>query len=182
MHAPGVWRGGEVEKRDWMFQAAATICEPGDWCWVLDADEVVTHLPADWPAPLADTDALVAAPTLYQPQHNTTGVAEVVSVDPTSTSQPATLFRWPSVGRLTIQGNHATYRTHSVDPRDPVAFGGLTLRGKPNDDYPAVFETLMLPGVRVEHRRTSRALYRRDNQHAYYQRRDTLGLEESLFE
>jgi hypothetical protein len=168
-HAPGVWRGGEVEKRDTMFALAAHVCEPGDWCWVLDADEVVTHLPGDWPHVLGWTPDAVAAPLLYQPQHNTEGIAVDVLVDPTSRTHPATLFRWPDEDRIRIVGSHATYRVP-----------GWTLRGADDADHPRAAATI-LDSVEVEHRRLSRAVYRREAQHAYYERRDHLGLEESLF-
>lgn len=44
LHAPReVFFGNEVEKRTLGFRLAETVAEPGDWYFVIDADELVDH-------------------------------------------------------------------------------------------------------------------------------------------
>ena len=47
-----VWEGGEVEKRNAMFDYAKIVGDPGDWVLIVDADEVVTAAPPDLRAQL----------------------------------------------------------------------------------------------------------------------------------
>lgn len=60
------WWGGEVEKRDFMFRLASTFAEPGDWLAVVDADEVVTDVPADLAKRLAAAERDVAEVTIWE--------------------------------------------------------------------------------------------------------------------
>lgn len=44
---PDPWHGDQVAKRTFMFKTATLFCNPGDWLYVADADEIVTTVPAN---------------------------------------------------------------------------------------------------------------------------------------
>jgi hypothetical protein len=58
--------GGEVAKRDFMFQLGMTFAQPGDWFFRVDADEIISDVPADTKSRLAATDAHAAEVMLWQ--------------------------------------------------------------------------------------------------------------------
>jgi len=58
--------GGEVAKRDFMFNLGMTFAEPGDWFLRIDADEVITDVPADARVLLKNTPYHVAQVTLWE--------------------------------------------------------------------------------------------------------------------
>lgn len=65
VHAPGhPWWGGEVQKRDTMFRLGE-LCA-ADWFLRIDADEVLTSVPADTRHRLATTEYDVAELTLWE--------------------------------------------------------------------------------------------------------------------
>lgn len=67
VHTPNApWWGNEVGKRDWMFRAGSLVAEPGDWFLRIDADEVLTQVPADARALLAATARDVAEVTMWE--------------------------------------------------------------------------------------------------------------------
>lgn len=41
------WVGDQIAKRTFMFRLADMVCQPGDWLFVVDADEIVTDIPGD---------------------------------------------------------------------------------------------------------------------------------------
>lgn len=41
---PTLWQGNELEKRSAAFEHAHELSGPGDWLWVVDADEIVTEV------------------------------------------------------------------------------------------------------------------------------------------
>lgn len=59
------WWGNEVEKRSFMFDQAFTMTTEDDWLFVIDADEILTHIPDDIRERLAKLDADVAEVRLW---------------------------------------------------------------------------------------------------------------------
>lgn len=92
LHRPAApWYGDEVAKRSFMFKAAGLVCEPGDWLFVIDADEIVREVPADVHDRLAGD------------------VATVEITDGVGSSLARRFFRWdPS---LRVEGAHCVYVT-----------------------------------------------------------------------
>lgn len=67
VHVPRTpWWDNEVGKRDWMFRAGSLIAEPGDWFLRIDADEVLSQVPADTRTLLAATSQDVAEVTMWE--------------------------------------------------------------------------------------------------------------------
>lgn len=62
----GSTNGGEVEKRDFMFQLGMTFAQPGDWFFRIDADEVLTHVPYGVRESLDETPWNAAQITLWE--------------------------------------------------------------------------------------------------------------------
>lgn len=60
------WWGGEVEKRNLMFQLGASFATPQDWFFRFDADEVISDIPLDINGTLSDSEHDVAELTLWQ--------------------------------------------------------------------------------------------------------------------
>lgn len=72
----GEW-GGEVEKRDLMFKLGMAFAKPGDWFLRIDADEILSDVPADTSLRLATTEHDVAEVTIWEreaSQHINEGV------------------------------------------------------------------------------------------------------------
>lgn len=145
------WWGDEVAKRSFMFRAANLVCEPGDWLFVVDADEIVRDVPASLRETLQGLDEEVASVELYEL--------------PERGSHPARrFFRWDPT--LRVEGAHYIY----------IAGEDRHLRGEHEPDLePAAF----ISGFRMEHWSELRAAARRETQLAYYERRDRLGLEQT---
>jgi hypothetical protein len=153
LYAPQtVWFGGEVEKRTAMFELAHAGAAAGeDWLWVIDGDELVT-----------------VAPGVRQALESTqSDVAEVLLWSDDGTARCHTparrLFRTHSAG-VTVRGNHFTY----VDGEGRALWGGAD---------PLVADQLW--DVRQEHRLGKRPAARIKRQLAYYERRDSLGVEDA---
>lgn len=164
LHTPRhVWAGGQVEKRSLMFRLALTVCEPGvDWLIVVDADEVVTDVPADVRARLADTGLDVAGVTMvqrYDPEA-WPEMVRVIDVEPGSMMlNHRKLFR--AVEGLHVDGCHYCYR----------AGDGRVLWG-PGEEPAADMNDLV-----VLHRKMHRPLARKRKQETFYRLRAELGLE-----
>lgn len=142
-----VWNGNEVEKRSVAFALAEFVADDGDWLFVLDADEVVTSGGLARTV-LAGTDLDVGEARLFTREQ------------PHGGFQQRKFFR-AGLG-WHLEGNHYTY----------VTADGLTgwCGGMATDLDP--FDTR----VEIEHR-TRPADTRREQQQAYYRRRDEHGLE-----
>lgn len=74
VHAPRQpwWgpNGGEVAKRDFMFQLGLTFAEPGDWFFRIDADEVLTNVPHDVHQKLSTSKHDVAEILIWEREAN----------------------------------------------------------------------------------------------------------------
>ena len=149
VYGPGsAWRGNEVEKRSYAFRLAELVADPGDWYWVMDADQVVNTKTSDGLLDtLAIADVDVAETWLYE--RNALN-------DPTRASI-RNLFR--AIPGLRVVGNHYTYMTPD----------GRFLWG---DGGPSRLEPSLVTSVEVEHRTWLRPRARRDKQNDYYRRRD----------
>lgn len=60
------WWGGEVEKRDFMFQVGSLLTTPKDWFLRIDADEILTNVPDETKSQLASTELDVAEVTIWE--------------------------------------------------------------------------------------------------------------------
>lgn len=57
LHVPrAVWAGNEVEKRTFLFSLGWAVADPGDWFFVMDADQEVMEVPADFKKRLSETE------------------------------------------------------------------------------------------------------------------------------
>lgn len=151
VHVPSApWWGNEVAKRNALFALAHAVAEPGDWLWVIDADEVIR-------------DASQVEQTLEASEHD---AGEVLLVERQPDGQAGyspcrKLFR-AQEGGIRVLANHHTY----------VTVDGRVLRG---DGDQVTCE--QLHGVRVEHRPSGRHAPRREAKHVYYDVRTSLGVE-----
>lgn len=93
------WWGGEVEKRDFMFRLGMTFAEPGkDWFLRIDADEVLSHVPADARNRLAATGMDVADVTLFEREAQQK-ISDLAASDPDYRAPLRVLFRaLPGIG------------------------------------------------------------------------------------
>lgn len=166
LHVPRtVWRGNEVEKRTFMFRLAYAHSQPGDWFWVMDADQVVLDTPADFKDRLKQTEHLVAAVTFKDTvaeRLQLRNMPERFSVRDLFRAQP-----------ITVETNHCTY----VDDQNRLLWGG-------NGDV--VQERLGQPletcldltgDVLVEHRPDRRPDERMRGKFGYYRNRDAAKIE-----
>lgn len=166
LHAPqDVWFGNEVEKRSFGFQLAEQMTDgEQDWYFLMDADQIVTsalglrHV-------LEDTDLDVGETWFterYDPHENDTTdrVARSVNWPRESRLPVRCIFR--ALRRLHVAENHYTY----------LAGNGRVLWTGDPQMIPAV-DTRM----EIEHRTRLRDLARKEQQQAYYRRRDELGVE-----
>jgi hypothetical protein len=154
LHVPQrVWQGNEVAKRTFLFQLAWTIADPGDWFWVMDADQAVTRTPDDLKDRLARTKHEVAEVEFL----------DVVALRANQPDWPArftvrNLFR---AQPIRLVNNHITYMTDD----------GRTLWGY--DGQGALEPHLDLTdAVEVEHRPDRRPLERQQAKLTYYATRD----------
>ena len=162
IHTPStVWIGNEVEKRTHLFQLAHAVSAPGDWWFVIDADEIILTAPTDLKAQLERTEHHVAQATL----------TELRDLNDTAAQQ----FNWPRHGQFPFRmlfkaqpihcrTNHYTYVTDD----DRVLWASDSALQEP---------ALDLPDLIVEHRANQRHQDRRDDKNTYYKRRDHLGVE-----
>jgi len=157
LHQPlGPWVGDQVAKRTFMFRLAALITEPGDWLFVVDADEIVTDVPADLEEQLAR-----AAAEGY----------EACTVDQTDLPargiQPSRRF-YLADPTLRVEGAH--YRFIAGPPDEPRLVRG-------DERQEPVLPAYPVRGFRFEHLSSQRHPLRRKLQRDYYTRRTALVLE-----
>lgn len=164
LHAPReVWFGNEVEKRSFAFQLAEQVIDGDqDWYLIIDADEVVTSA-LGFRHVLEGTDFDLGFVSLFErfDPHVTEGssiVSRKVNM-PRETGCPSPRF-FRALPRLHVAENHYTY----LDGNGRMLWTSA--------DTPAVDSR-----VEVEHRTRLRDVARREQQQAYYRRRDELGLE-----
>lgn len=160
LHNPNaVWVGNEVQKRSFLFGLGWAVAEPGDWFWVIDADEVVMRAPDDLKDRLAATE------------HD---AVEVEALDTVAlrANQPD----WPprfAVRQLfraqpiTTETNHNAY----------VTGDGRLLRGFDRDDLPIESALDLTRDVLVEHRPDRREFARLLAKQMYYAARDEAAVE-----
>jgi hypothetical protein len=171
IHGPTrAWSGNEVEKRAFMFGLAESVSElHQDWWFVMDADQVVSDVPNDLHERLAQTDHDVGETMFWERMdpHETEAKAEQARVLdwPHSTQYPIRNF-FRALPGLSITHNHFTYTLPDGRRLWGNATAGDTLE-------PAVD----LTDLRIEHRTQFRDLARRQQQQAYYDLRQSLGVE-----
>jgi hypothetical protein len=159
IHQPsGPFRGGEVEKRTFLFALGLSVACESDWFWVQDADQVVMHVPDDLKDRLAATEHDAAEVTML----------DVVAQQANVPNWPATfvlrcLFR---AQPITVGPAHCQYR----------AADGSLLWGYESDG--AMADALDLSEhVLVEHRPQNRPQDRLHAKLTYYAERDAAGVE-----
>ena len=141
------WWGNEVEKRDFMFRLGSLVADgPEDWFLRIDADEVLTGVPADTRALLAATSRDVAEVTMWE------------RGDGQDSQFPIrVLFRaLPGIG---VQQAH--YVVTAPGPE-----GTRVLCG--NDTVHRAEEAEALWDVRMEHRTQYRSAMRKAQKDVYY--------------
>ncbi|MEW2250397.1 hypothetical protein AB0907_24020 [Streptomyces sp. NPDC006975] len=147
------WWGGEVEKRDFMFKLAAPMVTADDWLLRIDADEVLTDVPAD-------SRQLLAASRL--------DVAEVTIWDRDDSAHPfRCLFR--ALPGLAIEQAHYVVTA-------PGPSGKRVLVG--NSTVHAQEPAEALWDVRLEHRTRQRPTHRQQQKQQYYEEVASLGCEQ----
>ncbi len=153
LHSPsGAYPENETGKRSLGFRLAEQVAEPGDWYFLMDADQVITTS-GNLHRTLSETDCDVAEALFYE-----RGAGEVMNGQ-RALWPVRCLFR--SIPGLRVVGKHYSYVT--PDGRD--------LWGDPP------LEPAASTMVEVEHRTRWRARPRITSQESYYQRRDELGVE-----
>jgi hypothetical protein len=158
IHQPvEVWEGNEVEKRSALFELAEQGTTEEDWYFVMDADETITSVPADFVDRLATSSLDVGMVTFYEPPREATG--------------PAPNFRWQRKRRypirvlfrairgLRVHKNHWTYVTPD----------GRRLWGQ---NKRSLEPALDCTDLEIFHRSDLRHEARRADQYAYYATRD----------
>lgn len=151
LHVPAtVWAGNEVEKRCFHFRLAHAVSRPGDWFWILDADEVVIRVPEDLKDRLAATE------------HD---AAEVQALDVVALR--AQQKDWPPyfpvrhmfrAQPITVRTNHITF----------LADDGRLLSGYENGEVPLEDALDLTEDVLIEHRPDRRPLDRLLAKQVYY--------------
>lgn len=165
LHTPShPWAGNEIEKRTHMFRLADTVCEPGDWLLVIDADELVRSAFGFDLEALDDVD--VATSMLLQRidplgTRQSARAAGNFDWDHTSRSTIRNLFRWTP--GITVEGRHYRYQTAD----------GRLLWGDEHDQLEHAADS----HITIEHRQRERDINRTSRQQTYYQRRDQLRVE-----
>jgi hypothetical protein len=176
VHRPReVWMGNQIEKRTALFRLGA---ETGaDWFYVFDADDLVTHVPADARDRLEQADEDVAVFTLWWTEDVERDEAKAAGARMFSYPHEAAnryfrgLFR--ALPGLRVEGAHY----HYVADRD----GGLVhLRG--HEDVHELEPFLNLTDMRVQHRHPQRARARLEVSAAYDRLVRAHGLEKTTAE
>lgn len=150
------WQGDQVAKRTFMFRLADQVCQPGDWLFVVDADEVVTDIPADLQAQLDE-----AAADGYE-----ACIVEQSDL-PDRGIQPSRRF-YLHDPTLRVEGGHWRFVAGMNGDRRLV-------RG--DERAETVEAAYTIRGFRFEHWSAARRPSRRALQRAYYLRRYHLELE-----
>jgi len=165
IHTPAdTWRGNEVEKRAFMFRLGLAVAEPHtDWFLVMDADSVITQPDPNLKTLLSETDLDAGEIMLYEHTRQDTPEALQFNVPPVHQQSIRSLFR--ALPGLTVKGNHYTYVAG-----DKVLWGQLG---------PDVVQPLNCLHVKMLHRNAHRSVSRNADRKAYYELRDTLGVEKS---
>jgi hypothetical protein len=175
------WRGGEVEKRNFMFQIAGLIADDGDWFLSIDADEVIESVNIDLKAALEATSfdaALLTLEDKIDPQDDSDGgFNKFIAVNqavPNTFRQPSRrLFR--ILPGFRVEANHYTYLAGYG--KDEKRLWGAGVYGT-DGEVPA----LDLTGkVIMEHRQNLRDKSRSDARWSYYVARDEAQIE-TLYE
>lgn len=162
IHTPiAKWDGGEVQKRTALFDLAWALSEPGDWWFVIDADEVVTSAPLDLKHRLENTDLHVGQCTLTQLRNLDDPAAQRFNWTRAGSFPFRMLFKAQPIRCHT---NHYTYVTHD----------GRILWAS---DSASQDRALVVEDLHVEHRDNQRAQDRIEDKDTYYKRRDQLGIE-----
>ena len=167
LHQPkDIWRGNELEKRNYMLRLAGTIAEEGDWIMVVDADYHV--LKCDPPVirhELGTTEYEVATYTLLDGKDflGTEGLeryANGVDISTEWTIRTRDIYRWNPT--LEIGPAHWCYSAEIDGERQ-------WLRGP----YTSILDCLDLNANLVFYHRTQdRALQRREAAGGYYKARE----------
>lgn len=174
IHRPATyWHGGEVEKRSTMFRIAQAYREGSqDWYWVIDADCVVTGVPGDFRARLAETEANAVEVVLWERRDYLGDVPDVARTAPLPTASEQKLrMLFRALKDVQVVGAHFVYGGFD----DAGEWHYLWGHGAMPVDEAEYFRD-----VRVEHRSIWRDVYRRDMAKAYYKTRDALGIERVL--
>lgn len=151
------WVGDQIAKRTFMFRLADMVATPGDWLFVIDADEIVTDIPADLTDQLeqARTDGFEAC------------IVEQSDL-PDRGSQPSRRFYLHDPS-LRVEGGHFRFVAGSNGDRRLV-------RG--DERVEDVVPAAEIRGFRFEHWSDARRPSRRQLQRAYYRKRYDLELEQ----
>lgn len=152
----GPWVGDQVAKRTFMFRLADMVCQPGDWLFVVDADEIVTDIPAD------------LAEQLDQARIDGFEAAIVEQSDlPDRGTQPSRRFYLHDAS-LRVEGGHFRFVLGRNGDR-------RLIRG--DERVEQVEQAFTIRGFRFEHWSDVRRPARRTLQRNYYLRRHELELE-----
>lgn len=163
LHTPAtVWMGNQIEKRSLMFNLACQIAGPDDWVYVFDADDLVTHVPADARERLEEAEEDVAVFTLWWTDDMHATPAKEKAAQAFSYPHEASnryfrgLFR--VLPNLRVEDTHY----HYLAERDGQT---VHLRGHP--DHHELEPFLNLTDMRVQHRHPQRTKARLDTSAAY---------------
>jgi len=150
------WVGDQVAKRTFMFRLADQVCQPGDWLFVVDADEIVTDVPADLTDQLdrAREDGYLAA------------IVEQSDLPDRGIQPSRRFYLWDDT--LAVEGGHWRFVSYPDGDRRLV-------RG--DERVEAVEAAATLRGFRFEHWSDARRPARRTTQRNYYLRRHEEALE-----
>lgn len=160
------WLNNEVEKRAFAFTLAETVAElEEDWYFLMDADQVVTYA-GGIKHILENTDEDVGETWFYErfdpfADGNDGLVARRVDMPREARMPVRTVFR--ALPRLTVVDNHFTY----------IADGGAVLWNGGNGGTVPAVDTR----CEIEHRTRLRDMARKQQQAAYYRRRDEMRAE-----
>lgn len=149
------WWGGEVAKRDFMFRLASPLTDARDWLLRIDADEVLTDVPADTRKQLDATDLDVAEVTIWDRQDG-------------SQHPFRCLFR--ALPGLAIEQAHYVVTA-------PGTAGRRVLVGNSAVHVPEPAQALW--DVRLEHRTRQRSPERQQMKRQYYAKVADLGTEQT---
>ena len=149
------WFGNEIEKRTWIFSAAHSIAEPGDWFWIADGDEVVT-------------EALGVREALEETKRETGEVMlqEVLDGHRGGILPIRKLFKYQPTG-IRGENNHFTFWTGD---HQKLLYEGFCVA------KPQLVDAEPLHFVRVDHRQ-ARSELRQHTRQRYYDRRKKHGIE-----
>ena len=151
LHVPRVvWAGNEVEKRTFHFKLALAVAEPGDWFWIMDADEVIARAPADLRERLERTEhdcADIQALDTVVLRANIPNHPPYFNVRHLFRAQP-----------ISVSTNHITYMTGD----------GRLLWGYDGGDQPLEDALDLTDDVLIEHRPDRRSQERQLGKLQYY--------------